>query len=228
MFSFFKSKKNELVEYDYELLKVFNEVFSFFQDNYTSDVESGKEHFVRLTGQFDEEHEYFESKLDDFRSWFVFFYGGRLFSNLAKIKESEEVNQYYNYLSSGVFSYFIVQKIKGEEISLKDLADQKVYKLKNSVAALSMEKGDCVQTSLYYKADGFYEFGMSMVVHPIESLKYIRKKIKEVKRAKVLTKEQLFERLIGMRYQFFKYKQLEVKQIYSDKSLLFEKMSETK
>lgn len=228
MFSFLKSRKTEYIQYEYKLSKVFDEVFLFFQTNYSADVEAGKEHFVKLTGQFDEEHEYFESKLDDFRSWFLFFYGGAKFSNLQKIKEDKDLERYFNYLSSGVFSYFIIQKIKGDEIFLKNLKDASVFKVKNPVAALSMEKGDCVQTSLYYTASGIHEFGFSLVVHPIESLKYIRKKIKEVKKGKGLTEEELFERLIGMRYQFFKYRQLEVKQIYSDKSLLFEKMSDKK
>lgn len=226
-FNFFRSKPSKQIKFDYNFHEVYNEVFSFFQTEYVEEVELAKESFVKLTGAFDEEHEYFESKLDDFRSWFIFFYGGVLFSNLKKIKVGTHVEGYYEYLASGIFSYFLIQKIKGDEIILKDLSSQEVCRVKNSIAAMSMVKGDCVQTALYYLDDGFYEFGLSMVVHPAESLKYIKKKVKEVKKGKGISKEQLFERLIGMRYQFFKYRQLEVKQIYSDKSLFFEKMSES-
>ncbi len=225
-FSLFKSKAPALIDTEYKLQEVLNDVFSYFQSVYPDDVETAKVSFVKLTGQFDEEHEYFESKLDDFRNWFLFFYDGAHFTNLKKIKEDDTLEKYYDYLTSGVFSLFLVQKIKGEQITLKDISDNKVYKVNNSVAALSMEKGDCIQTSLYHYKGGIYEFGLSIVAHPVESVRYIRKKVKEVKKGKGITQEGLFERLIGMRYQFFKYRQLEVKQIYSDKSLLFEKISE--
>ncbi len=226
-FNIFNSKKTEPVKYDYKFHKVFNEVSAFFQEQYSKDVEDAKKEFVNLTGTFDEEHEYFEAKLDDFRSWFLFFYGGTLFSNLEKIKKYPKVAPYYDYLTTGVFSIFLVQKIKGDDVFLKDLLDSSVYKVRDAVAALSMEKGGCVQTSLYYVDDSTYRFGMSLVVHPLESLKYIKKKVKEVKKGKDFSKEKLFEQLLQMRYQFFKYKQLEVDQIYSDKPLVSEKTNES-
>jgi hypothetical protein len=228
LFNLFSSKPQPPVEYDLKISEVFNEVFSYFQENHPKEVEKAKEDFVRLTGQFDEEHEYFESKLDDFRVWYVFFYGGNLFENLAKIKESEELSKYYPFLRSGTFSNFIVQKVRNDEIHLQDLADGVSYIVKDPVSSLSMEKGGCVQTSVYYAGEGFYEFGVSLVVHPYESTRYIKKKTREAHKGKGISKEELFERLMGMRYQFFKYRQLEVKQIYSDKSLLFEKISDKK
>ncbi len=225
-FSFFKSKAVALKDSEYNLHHTLNKVFLFFQEMYPEDVELAKTNFIKLTGQFDEEHEYFELKLDDFRNWFLFFYGGVQFANLKKIKEEKGFSEYYDYLLSGIFSLFLVKKIKGDEIVLKDIASNVVYKVKNAAIALSMESGGCIQTSLYYKSGGLYEFGLSILVHPIESLKYIRGKLKEVKRGKGILKEDLFKRLIGMRYQFFKYRQLEIKEIYSDKSLLFEKISQ--
>lgn len=225
-FSIFKSKAPEPVAYDYKLQEVFNEVVSCFQENYPKEVEEAKEAFVRLTGPFDEEHEYFESKLDDFRSWFLFFYKGPLFSNLEKIKSDKSVGKYYDYLISGLFSNFMVHKIKDNEIIFKDLSDNIQYKVENNLRSLGVEKGDCIQTSLFYIKEGLYEMGPSMVVHPSESLKYIKKKTKEVVKGTGLSQEELFERLISMRYQFFKYKQLEIEQIYSDKSPLFEKISD--
>lgn len=225
-FSLFQSKPKPRVKVDFKLHKVFNEVFSFFEKNYSGEVEACKNDFVKLTGPFDEEHEYFEAKLDDFRSMCLFFHGGVLFESLERIKEDQELAKYYDYLASGVFSLFKVQKVKGDDIVVKDLYDGVVYTVNDAVSALTLEKGNCLQTSVYFKEGEAYRFGMSMVTHPDESLGYIKKKIKEVKKKKKISREQLFQRLIGMRYQFFKYKQLEVEQIYSDKSLIYEKISE--
>jgi len=227
-FNWFRSKPRPKIKTDWKLHKVFNEVFSFFENHYPVDVEACKIDFVNLTGPFDEEHEYFEAKLDDFRTWFLFFHGGVVFKNLEKIKENENLSKYYDYLASGVFSIFTVQKIKGDDVFVKDLFDGAVYQVNDAVLALSLEKGNCLQTSVYFKEGDVYRFGMSMLVHPDESIKYIKKKVKEAKKKKEITKEQLFQRLIGMRYQFFKYKQLEVNQIYSDKSLIYEKISDVK
>lgn len=227
-FNLFGAKPKPQVKTDFKLHKVFNEVFSFFESSYPEDVESCKNEFVNLTGPFDEEHEYFEAKLDDFRSWFLFFHGGVLFQNLEKIEKDQNLGKYYDYLLSGVFSVFTVQKVKGDDIFVKDLFDGALYTVNDPVSSLSLEKGSCLQTSLYFKEDDKYRFGMSIVSHPVESLKYIRKKIKEVGKKKGISKEELFQRLIGMRYQFFKYRQLEVNQIYSDKSLIYEKISDVK
>ncbi len=178
-FSFLKSKAIVMKDSEYNLEQITNEVFLFFQEMYPKDVELARVNFVKLTGQFDEEHEYFELKLDDFRNWFLFFYGDAQFTNLKKIKKEKRFSKYYDYLLSGIFSIFLVQNIKGEEVTLKDIASNIIYKVKNAAVALSMEQGSCIQTSLYYQSGGLYEFGLSILVHPIRSLKYIKKKLKK-------------------------------------------------
>jgi hypothetical protein len=221
VFNFFKSKKPQHKKYDFNLLEVKNEVFKFFEKKFPEDLEFARTEFVRLTGPFDEEHEYFESKLDDFRNWFLFFYGRKKFKKLESVKDFPEVSKYYEYLTSGNFSIFYVSSVNKDLIYLKDLFIGKNYVVKDAVSALSLSKNDIIQTSLYYKGKNIFEFGLSLIVHPPDSFSYIKKKIKEIDAS---GKEEFFEKLMSMRYQFFKYKQLKVKQIYSDSSL-FEKDS---
>lgn len=229
MFNFFKSKKTTYKTYEADLLEATNDVFIFFEKKFPEDLNQARVEFVRLTGPFDEEHDHFESKLDDFRNWFLFFYGRKKFKKLETVKDFPEVSKHYEYLTSGIFSVFYVSQVKNDFIYLKDLFTARDYRVQDSVAALSLSKGDSVQTSVYYKDKNIFELGLSVIIHPAESFSYIKKKIKEVEQAQKkgidsLGKEQLFEKLMSMRYQFFKYKQLEIKQIYSD-SPLFSKNS---
>jgi len=219
VFNFFKSKKPQHKKYDFDLLEVKNEVFKFFEKKFPKDLELARTEFVRLTGPFDEEHEYFESKLDDFRNWFLFFYGHKNSTKLESIKDFPEISGYYEYLASGTFSIFYVSSVKSNFLFLKDLFTGENYKVKDETLSLSLVKGDSVQTSLYYKSESVFEFGLGVITHPPESLPYIKRKIKDMEQARkkdlaYLSKEEFFENLMSMRYQFFKYKQLKVKQIY--------------
>jgi hypothetical protein len=229
VFNFFKSKKPKFEPNGLNLLEVKNDVFKFFETKHPEQIEEAKAEFVNLTGQFDEEHEYFESKLDDFRNWFLFFYGHKQFLKLERAKLYPEVAKNYEYLTSGIFSIFIVQRIKKDMIFLKDMFSNKDYIVKDDVASLSIQKSDLVQTSVYQKEKDVYEFGLSIICHPSESYNFVKNEIKAVKKittenSKSRAKEELFETLMTMRYQFFKYKQVEISKIYSDRPL-FDKKS---
>lgn len=229
MFNFFKSKESSFKSNGLNLLEVTNEVFKFFEAKHPDHIEEAKVEFVNLTGQFDEEHEYFESKLDDFRNWFLFFYGHKQFLKLERAKLYPEVAKYYDYLVSGVFSIFAVQKIKKNIIFLKDLFSGLEYRVQDDVASLSIQKGDLVQTSVYQKEKDAYEFGLSIINHPAQSQTFIKSRIKTLAKElksdpKSRAREEFFEALMKMRYQFFKYKQLEISKIYSDQPL-FDKKS---
>lgn len=223
MLSFFKSKKEEPKVFELSLSEAHEQAFDYFQKEQPALVEKAKNKFVQLTGPFDEEHEYFEAKLDDFRSWFLFFYGQKKFENLGLIKNDRRNIDVYDYLTTGTFSLFVVVKIKDDHIFVKDLLSKIKYQVKDSVLGIMLRKGDFIQTSLYYSGQNLYEFGLSVIIHPEESGSYILKKIKTLKKKADLSFEQVYESLIAMRYQFFKYKQLEVRQIYTDKSKLFDK-----
>jgi len=229
VFNFFKSKKPSFVPSGLNLLEVKNEVFKFFEAKHPEQIDEAKAEFVNLTGHFDEDHEYFESKLDDFRNWFLFFYGHKQFLKLERAKLYPEVAIHYEYLTSGIFSVFAVQKIRKNMIFLKDLFSGVEYRVEDDVASLTIQKGDFLQTSIYQKEKNIYEFGLSIISHPPESQNFIKAKIKDLKKdlknnPKSRAKEELFETLMKMRYQFFKYKQLEVSKIYSDRPL-FDKKS---
>jgi len=229
VFNFFKVKKPKFEPNDQNLLEITNEVYNFFESKHPEQIEEAKAEFVTLTGQFDDEHEYYETKSDDFRNWFLFFYGSKQFLRLERAKLYPEVAAHYEYLTSGVFSIFQVLKIKKSVITLKDLFTGMVYQVVDEVTSLSLQKRDLVQTSLYQKDKSTYEFGLSLISHPHESSVYIKSKIKSVKKdlktePKSRSKEALFESLMTMRYQFFKYRQLKISKIYSDRPL-FDKKS---
>jgi len=211
------------------LIEVQNEAFKFFEHKSPEQIEEARTEFIKLTGHFDEEHEYFESKLDDFRNWFLFFYGHKQFLRLERAKLFPEIAKHYEYLTSGVFSVFVVQKIKKNVVYLKDLFSGLEYKVEDDVASLTLQRGEFVQTSVYQKTRSLYEFGMSIITHPTESHSFIKSKVKKVVKdlkedSQSRAKEEFFEALMTMRYQFFKYRQLEILKIYSDQPL-FEKKS---
>ena len=226
VFSLFKKKQESKDKIDpYSFKDAFESVYGYFVDHNSKDLETARAEFINLTGQFDDEHENFNVKMDDFRNWFVFFYRHQdsPFYMLEKIKNSTELSYLYKPLSSGVLSIFQITKIRDDSIFLKDLIHKVNYQVIDSLQALSHEEGDYIQTSLFETASNQYTMALSVISHPKAARSFIQKKIKKLLKANKKDKDNLQKELIAllqsfmsMRYQLHKYKQISVDKIYSD------------
>jgi len=231
-FSFFKKKKQDQREVlTFSFKEEFENIYSFLCSHFNDDFEGAKKRFVELTGQFDDENEYFNSKMDDFRHWFLFFYKykSEFFYSLKKIQSNQELKKFYEPLSCGVFSVFQITGVKDDTISMKDMVKKNKYTLNDSSYSVSLSEGDIIQTAVFETSKDEYSFGMSMINHPIDTKSFIQKKIKLILKdtnKKTSTDEEFKKRnfeflneLLVMRYQLFKYRQVKVNQIYNDSPL---------
>lgn len=231
-FNFFKKKKAEpRAILDFSFKEEFENMYSYLCENHKEDFEEAKKRFVELTGQFDDEHEYFNSKMDDFRHWFVFFYKfkNELFYTLKKIKSEPGLEKFFLPLSEGVFSIFQITEVKQNSITLKDMIQKNKFTVSDSVYFMSLSEGDLVQTAVFETGKNEFSFGISMIHHPAGTKSFIQKKVKQIyKEHNTKTdsdadlKVKIFEllnSLLLMRYQLFKYKQVKVSQIYNDTPL---------
>ena len=230
VFSIFKKKKEQKFEIKpYSFKEGFESLYSHFVDNFPEELEKAKIEFINLTGQFDDEHENFNVKMDDFRNWFVFFYmyQEKPYYMLETIKDTKELSHLHKPLSSGIYSVFQISKIKNDNLILKDLIFKESYEVTDSLHALSHEEGDYIQTSIFQTDVDNYTMALSIISHPNKAKSFIYKKVKKLVKANKKDSEKLvrdsvalLQELMAMRYQLYKYKQISVDKIYSDSPLI--------
>ena len=231
VFNWFKRKKEQRNEIEpYSFKEGFESLYAYFVENHPEDLDRAKSEFINLTGQFDDEYENFNVKMDDFRNWFVFFYQyqNTPFYMLEKIRDIHNFSRFYKSISSGVSSVFQIVKIRNDRIFLKDLIYKKNYQVADSSHVLSHEEGDYIQTSLFQIAFNEYTMALSVISHPNDAKSFIQKKIKKLlksnkKNSEIHLKKDsmaLLQELMMMRYQLYKYKQIDVDKIYSDRPLI--------
>jgi len=237
-FNFFRKKQESLVDLKpYSFKESFEALYAYFVESEKKELEQAREEFINLTGQFDDEHENFNSKMDDFRTWFVFLYKfeEENFYMLNKVKNHESFKDLYVPLVNGTFSIFQIEKIKDDCLFLKDLIFKKKFEVVDSLHALSHEEGDYIQSSVFQTDKSNFTLGLSVISHPAKVKSFIYKKIKKIIKANKKNKDNLvndavliMEEFMVMRYQLFKYKQVSFDKIYSDSSLIKSGLKDSK
>jgi hypothetical protein len=230
VFSFFKRKAEPKAKVEpYSFKEAFESLYAHFVEQNPADLEKAKEEFINLTGQFDDEHENFNVKMDDFRTWFVFFYNfdKQPYYMLAKIKDVNGLSHYHEPLSLGVASIFQITKIKGDDLYLKDLILKNSYKVTDSLHAISQEEGDLIQTTLFETASNEHSMSLSVISHPNSAKSFIQKRIKKLVKENKKNSEgmnklvvSMLQDFMAMRYQLYKYKQVGVEKVYSENPLV--------
>lgn len=224
VFDFFrKTNETRLDIKPYSFKESFERLYAYFVENHAKDLEEAREEFINLTGQFDDEHENFNSKMDDFRTWFVFLYRfqDEKFFMLNKVKEVPEFKDLYEPFRHGLFSVFQIDKIKNDSLFIKDLVYKKKFEVVDPLQALSHEEGDYIQSAVFQTDQKSYTLGLSVISHPAKVRSFIYKKIKKIVKANKKNSEKLtsdtistLQDLMVMRYQLYKYKQVSFDRVY--------------
>jgi hypothetical protein len=233
-FGFFKKKSEDELNFEpYVFKDDFESLYAFFVEQHPEDLEHAMKEFERLTGKFDDEHENFNSKMDDFRTWFVLFYNfsekPHYMLEKAKLaqKEKDKLSDIYKKFSTSTSSVFKILKIKKNQILLKDLIYKQTFKVEDSLQALTLEEGGFIQTTVFKTSETLYTMAFGVVSHPNEARVFILKQIKNLLKKNKKTKDNiklesfsLMQELMSMRYQLFKYKQVSVDKVYNKKPII--------
>ena len=203
----------------------------FTSPRYEREVQLGKDVFAKSAGNFDEESDDFEVKMSQFSDWYLFV---RRLEKTDKtpvntIWEEEEFlistenAEGYKNVSNSHHSLFELYKLKGNDLTLRDLFTAEKLTIKDSTVIHGIDKGQIFETRLFPKGDTNV-FSKSFCFHPIETNRFILKEVKKIKKLKDSAyeeaKESLILRLFRMRYGHQFYKHLKVEDVYSNESKL--------
>ncbi len=227
-FGFFKKKSDDALNFEpYVFKDDFESLYAFFIEQYPEDLELAMKEFEGLTGKFDDEHENFNSKMDDFRTWFVLFYNFSEKKYYMLEKAKDKLSGIYKKFSTSNSSVFKILKIKKDQILLKDLIYKQTFKVEDSLQALTLEEGGFIQTTVFKTSEKLYTMAFGVISHPNEARVFILKQIKSLLKNNKKTKDKikldsfsLLQELMSMRYQLYKYKQVSVDKVYNKKPII--------
>lgn len=215
-----------------EYRDIVEELMSHFTSGeYEAEALSAKKEFFRYAGIFDEESDHFEQKISQFSDWFLFtrplMKSGK--PPVLSVIENREIDikddqkEFYQNLVNNRHSLFEFNKVKDDDVHIKDLIHSEKIIVKDSEVTIGFEKGQIFEARLIPHKDSF-AFARSFCFHPVEAEKFILKEVKRVKKLKGneqdSEKEELIWRLFRMRHKHEQYGHVDVKQIYSNESKL--------
>ncbi|MCB0342975.1 MAG: hypothetical protein H6626_14895 [Pseudobdellovibrionaceae bacterium] len=201
----------------------------FTSEAYRGEVKLGRAEFHKMAGVFDEESPDFEEKMSQFVDWYLF---ARPLSETGRTPVEEAHAQPKNLpfaVDSAVLqklvdnrpSLFEFIKLKGSDLSIKDMFSGYKYTVKDSPLVVGLEKNVVFSARLIPIEDGVV-FSGAFCFHPIQANKFIRAEVKAVQKLPLeqqkTAREKLLAKLFSMRHKFDQYRHVEVKDIYSNDS----------
>lgn len=212
--------------------QLIDSLMQFYADGiFGGEAVQAKNEFYDIAGIFDEQSSHFDLKMDQFTDWYLFSRKLSKFNMTPiqyfvekrpiKINEDEEV--YYKNMSNNRYSMFEFLKIKGKDLTVRDLFSNYKLVIKNSSVTQGFVKDELFQARLIPHEDSFI-FSSSFCFHPPESNKFILSEVKRVTKLPDLeqaeARELVLLRLFRMRNKFEQYKHVGCKEIYSNESRL--------
>jgi hypothetical protein len=198
---------------------------------YLSEVEAAKGDFFERAGSFDEASVDFELKMAQFTDWYLFSRpmqaSGRAALEMVlddphfKIKEDER--PLFLNLRNSRHSLFEFQKLKGDDVYIRDLFTGFKYVIRQSRLTQGFNKDEYFEARLI-PFDGGFVFSNSFCFHPSVVAKFILKEVKRVNKLpeeeQAQAREELISRLFKMKNKHEQYRHLDIQQIYSNESKL--------
>ncbi|MBX3021511.1 MAG: hypothetical protein KF799_07530 [Bdellovibrionales bacterium] len=199
--------------------------------HYSKEVEAAKGDFFERAGTFDEASVDFELKMAQFTDWYLFIRPMQTTSR-ASIEMvlddphfviSETDRPLYLNLRNSRHSLFEFQKLKGDDVYIRDLFTGFKYVIRKSRLTQGFNKDEYFEARLIPFEGGFV-FSNAFCFHPSPVSKFI---LKEVKRVNKLpeeeqseAREELISRLFKMKNKHEQYRHLDIQHIYSNESKL--------
>jgi hypothetical protein len=199
----------------------------FASGAYSGEVTEAKREFFEQAGIVDEDSAHFEVRMAQFLDWYIF---SRELSreHLTPIQYvldkppfevTEETRPYFEDMSNIKHSLYEFVKIKGTDITVRDLFEGKKITLKDSAVSAGFSPDEIFEARIIPSAQN-NTFAKGFCFHPPEAKGFILKEIKKVKNLDKGQREALMLRLLKMRYKFEQYKHIRLEFIYTNDSKL--------
>jgi hypothetical protein len=194
---------------------------------FRDEVVQAKKEFFEDAGLVGDESFHFEVRMSQFLDWFLFT---RELTNshlppvqLAFEAPPFEVNEVersqLSNLVKGRHSLFEFIKVKGSDVYVKDLFENKKVILEDSHVTTGFNADEIFEARVF-PYEKTWVFSRGFCFHPAEAKSFISKEIKKVRHLDAIQKEALMFRLLKMRYKFEQYKHIRLDFIYTNDAKL--------
>ncbi len=191
--------------------------------DFVKEVTDAKREFFDEAGVMDEENIFFEMRVTQFLEWYLF--SRPLFSTLLSparsalteqkfVKGEDEIVRFKN-LANLKHSLFEFQKIRGEDVFIRDLFTGEKILIQKSPIQIGFSREEIFDVRLYLDGDQ-YQFTRAFAFHPVDATNYILDEIKKVQRADFVLQDILMLRLLKMRYKYEQYRHLKLEDVYTN------------
>lgn len=198
--------------------------------DYMREVEAAKGDFFERAGTFDEASVDFELKMAQFTDWYLFtrkMESGR--SGIEMVLDdvsyplSDEERPFYLNLRNSRHSLFEFNKLKGDDVYIRDLFTGFKYVIRQSRLTQGFSKDEFFEARLI-PHEGSFIFSNAFTFHPAVTSKFILKEVKRVNKMaeeeQAVGREELIARLFKMKSKHEQYRHLDIQEIYSNDSKL--------
>ncbi len=202
-------------------------LLTFVGADWQNDLEQGKQEFYGSLGSGGEDLSGYERQVDLFFSWFLFT---RLLEssketpleyvlshpNTLPVNEQEE--RFLLGLAKHEKSIYEIQKIKDQQVFLKDLMNGEKRKVLCYESLVGFEKGQFLSTWIWAHEDQHYLI-KGLCFHPDDSKAFLRKEIKKLRKASEKQKnsdfDDFFLATLRMKLKADKYHHIRPEDIYT-------------
>ena len=203
----------------------------FTEGSYSDQVIEARREFAEKAGAFDQATDDFEMKMSQFIDWYLFVRPLNPFGKppVQAVEESElelsaEDKALIPVLQKSRHSIFEFQKMKGNDLYVKDLFTGEKITIKDSDFSMGFNREEYFEARLMESEDSL-QFGPSFCFHPDKATRFILKEVKRVKKIKdeesrISEKEDVIAKLFRMKYKLQQYKHVKINDIYSNEPKL--------
>lgn len=211
-------------EYEKLIEKILNH---FVSDFFREELAMAKKEFFENAGTLDENSEHYESRMAQFYDWYFFTralsgYGQTPLEACVMARElrfSAEEMKTLEVLKAHRHSVFEFDKIKNNDVYIKDLLSNKKLVVKQSPYVFGFDPDELFEVRLIPQGDS-YVFTRGFCFHPETAKKFILGEVKRHRKDPDLNPDEMMLRLIKMRYKFEQYKHVSPEMIYSNEGKL--------
>lgn len=211
---------------DYE--KVIEKILNHFAGPlFADELKLAKKEFFDHVSLDQELTEHFELRMNQFYDWYFF---SRKLSNFGQtplnscflvreLRFTEDELKVIDILKNNTHSLFEFNKIKNQDVYIKDLLKNKKIVVKNSKVLFGFNEEEIFETRLI-EIDGNYIFMKGFCFHPLSVKKIILEEVKRYRKNTDLDPEVLMFKLMKMRYKFEQYRHVSPEKIYLNETKL--------
>ncbi|MES2854983.1 MAG: hypothetical protein V4692_03920 [Bdellovibrionota bacterium] len=196
----------------------------FTNERFHDDVARGKKEFFDEAGIMDEENPAFEMRMTQFLEWYLFtrkldsigLTPAQYALQLEDFEMTSTERPLFENLALVQHSLFEFQKIRGDDIHIRDLFLDKKIVIHNSPISIGFNRGEYFDGRLIPDGEDFH-FSRAFCFHPAEAAKYINTEIKKLRRLSTAgDREGFMLKLMKMRYKYEQYRHLKLDYVYTN------------